>query len=470
MAISRNPISIQLRLLAATLLILPLFLGLTAWLLDRAFANYQLGAQAERMRLMQLLLAKETEWDGANWRVGTLDEARLELLDSGLYAFLLTPQAEVLWASPSAGQIGGLENPSAAVASTALELGVLSDPASEQRLMGCRLESDHFCHATRIAWGSSGPESIFLVVESQAGVIAARTAYRENLLMLCLAAAVLLLVTQWLVIRWGLLPLRGIAGAVDELQQGKQDTLDGQFPPELLPLTHNINLLLDSEKRRRERVRSTMDRLAHVLKTPLMVIRNSDDGDQAYRELVQEQVDRMLGVVESGLTRARLDGRSPDILGRAVSVQPVLQRIVDAYSRLPRPEDGPALEIDTGGLSPAAVFLGEEPDLQDLFGSILENSIKHCRYRIAVECRAEQVDGQDWLLLTVGDDGDGIPVGYETEILRRGARADSANLGHGLGLSIVVEIVSAYGGSLHTDHSPLGGALFIVRLPGAQTA
>ena len=42
MVIARNPISIQLRLFAATLLILPLFLGVTAWILDRAFANYQL--------------------------------------------------------------------------------------------------------------------------------------------------------------------------------------------------------------------------------------------------------------------------------------------------------------------------------------------------------------------------------------------------------------------------------------------
>jgi two-component system sensor histidine kinase PhoQ len=70
-------------------------------------------------------------------------------------------------------------------------------------------------------------------------------------------------------------------------------------------------------------------------------------------------------------------------------------------------------------------------------------------------------------MLTIGDDGDGIPEGYEKEILQRGARADTANIGQGLGLAIVVEIVSAYGGSLYTDRSDLGGALFIVNLPSA---
>jgi two-component system sensor histidine kinase PhoQ len=150
-----------------------------------------------------------------------------------------------------------------------------------------------------------------------------------------------------------------------------------------------------------------------------------------------------------------------------VRVQPLLQRIVDAYSRLPKPgADGP-LTIDTAGLDGAAMFLGDEPDLQDLFGSILENSIRFCCSRIDVAARVEPGDDGDWLVLEVGDDGEGIPPGYEKEILRRGARADSANVGQGLGLSIVVEIVSAYGGSVNTDHSSLGGALFIVRLPGA---
>ena len=468
MVVTRNSFSIQLRLLAATLLILPVFLGLIVWMLDRGFASYQWDSQAERMRLLQLLLAKATELDGNRWVVGALDESRLELLNSGLYAFLLSPEGAVLWSSPSADQVGSVAEPAMAVAGVATDLQLLDTRLGERRLLACELGSAHFCQATRIAWGSSGPESLFLIVESQAEVIAARLAYRNNLVFLSLLAAALLLAAQWLVIRWGLAPLRGIASAIERLQRGEQHHLDGAFPPELVPLTRNINLLLDSEKRRRERVRSTMDRLAHVLKSPLQLIRNSDESDANYGALVQEQVDRMLGVVESGLTRARLDGRAPDILGQAVSVQPVLVRIVEAYARLPRPDAGRELSIDTTALSRDLVFLGEEADLQDLFGSILENSIRYCHHRIAVGASLDESTDQDWLVISVGDDGDGIPAGLETEILRRGARADSANIGQGLGLSIVVEIVSAYGGSLHTDHSPLGGALFIVRLPGSR--
>ena len=121
-----------------------------------------------------------------------------------------------------------------------------------------------------MAWGSSGPESIFLIVESQAQIIAARNTYRTDLLWLSLAAALLLLLAQSFIFRWGLAPLRRIATAIEALQRGERDQLSAAYPRELVPLTDNLNALLASEQQRRERVRNTMDRLTHVLKTPLM--------------------------------------------------------------------------------------------------------------------------------------------------------------------------------------------------------
>lgn len=472
MAGSRKSPSIHLRLLLATLVILPLFLGVTAWVLDRAFANYQIQSQQESMRLQQLLLAKAADWDGTAWHFERLDEPRLNLLNSGLYAMVISSAGDTLWRSPSTDSIGELPDPGAALHQLVLGLGPGNTAIGENRFVDCELGAAHFCRSTRVAWGSSGPESIFLIIENQAGVIAARQAYRNNLLWLSLAAAVLLLLAQSLIFRWGLSPLRRIATAIEQLQRGEQDELGGTYPDELVPLTDNLNVLLASERRRRERVRNTMDRLTHVLRTPLMLLRNSTDDDHEFRRIVQDQVTRMLGIVEGELTKARMDGRAAELLGKPVAVQPVLQRIIDAYSRLPRPgpqaREGGELIIDTSEVAAAAVFHGDERDLQDLFGSLLENSLKYCRQRVAVSAQMQADAGQHWLLLSVADDGDGIPAGYEREILRRGARADTANVGQGLGLSIVVAIISAYGGSLHTDRSPLGGALFLVKLPGGS--
>ena len=465
----RGSPSILLRLLGASLLILPLFLGATAWVLDRAFADYQDGAQRESMRLQQLLLAKAIDWDGAAWTVDGLDEPRLALPNSGLYAFVISPGAQILWRSPSAQQMGPGPAGPARIARALQALDIDSLAIGQHHFAGCFLDSPYFCQASRIAWGSDGPEGIFLIMESQARVLAARDTYREYLLWLLLGATVLLLLAQWFIFRWGLAPMRAIADRIGSLERGEADRLDGSYPEELVPLTDNINILLASEKSRRERVRNTMDRLTHVLKTPLMLLRNSTDTDAEFRGLVQDQVTRMLGIVEGELAKARLDGRPANILGKPVLVAPVLRRITDAYARLPRPGGNAAqlddVNIDTTAISAEAVFRGDERDLQDLFGSVLENSLKYCRQQVVVGARMRDGDAGPSLEITIGDDGDGIEPGMEQEILQRGARADSANTGQGLGLSIVIEIISAYGGSLEIERSELGGALFIILLP-----
>ena len=103
--------SIRTRLIVANLLLLPLFLGLVFWILDRAFASYQVDSLRERLRLQNLLLAKAADWDGSQWRLDSLDEPRLGLGDSGLYAFVLASGSEVWWQSPSAQQMGNLAQP-----------------------------------------------------------------------------------------------------------------------------------------------------------------------------------------------------------------------------------------------------------------------------------------------------------------------------------------------------------------------
>ena len=68
---------------------------------------------------------------------------------------------------------------------------------------------------------------------------------------------------------------------------------------------------------------------------------------------------------------------------------------------------------------------------------------------------------------SVADDGPGIAPSDRTRVLDRGVRADERSPGHGLGLAMVSETVSLYGGSLGLGASPaLGGACFEIRLPG----
>ena len=282
--------SIRLRLLLASLLVLPLFLGISGLALDRAFRSYQLQSLQESMRLQQLLLARAADWDGGQWQVGALDEPRFGLADSGLYAVIVGDSGELQWSSPSAdtlvtAQVGVLRR-------TNLALGERAAAIGATHFSPCESLPNHFCYAQRIAWGSRGPEALFIILQSGAAMDAARGAYRGQLLLLSAAMTLFLLLIQALVLSWGLLPLGRVAAAVKALERGEIDRLEGEYPAELRPLTDNLGQLLNSEKRRRERVRSTMDRLTHVLKSPLMLIRNSHEEGAAFQALVQEQVQR----------------------------------------------------------------------------------------------------------------------------------------------------------------------------------
>ncbi|MEJ2419587.1 MAG: ATP-binding protein, partial [Exilibacterium sp.] len=69
------------------------------------------------------------------------------------------------------------------------------------------------------------------------------------------------------------------------------------------------------------------------------------------------------------------------------------------------------------------------------------------------------------LAINIEDDGPGVAAAKQKTILERGARADTAQPGQGIGLAVVVDIVSSYGGSIDISRSELGGANFRITLP-----
>jgi two-component system sensor histidine kinase PhoQ len=120
------------------------------------------------------------------------------------------------------------------------------------------------------------------------------------------------------------------------------------------------------------------------------------------------------------------------------------------------------MRIDDG-----LVFPGEEGDLLELVGNLLENAYKWSQGRIRVSATIlDAADDSKELQLMIEDDGKGVPQARRSDVLQRGKRADENVSGHGIGLSVVQEIVSVYGGSFVIDDSKdLGGACMLVQIP-----
>ena len=95
-------------------------------------------------------------------------------------------------------------------------------------------------------------------------------------------------------------------------------------------------------------------------------------------------------------------------------------------------------------------------------GNVMENACQWCAGRVRVIAAP---DGLRQFVLTVEDDGPGLPPEKRSEVLRRGARLDERTPGSGLGLAIVDELARAYGGSISLGASPLGGVEAAIRLP-----
>jgi two-component system sensor histidine kinase PhoQ len=119
----------------------------------------------------------------------------------------------------------------------------------------------------------------------------------------------------------------------------------------------------------------------------------------------------------------------------------------------------PVLDLD-----PRARFHGDEADLIEILGNLLENAYKYCRGRIRIRVRPQPAGSSgDGLGIDIEDDGNGIAPDTVDTILQRGQRLDQTLPGHGIGLSMASEIIAVYGGRLEFAASDLGGALLRVR-------
>jgi two-component system sensor histidine kinase PhoQ len=121
-------------------------------------------------------------------------------------------------------------------------------------------------------------------------------------------------------------------------------------------------------------------------------------------------------------------------------------------------DKGVRLEIEAGE---EALFRGNEGDLFELLGNLLDNAYKWSAGRVRLDARLEH--GR--LLMAVDDDGPGIDPAQLPLILARGGRLDENRPGQGIGLAVVKDIVEAYDGTFAIERSELGGARVMLRLP-----
>ena len=257
----------------------------------------------------------------------------------------------------------------------------------------------------------------------------------------------------------GLRPLSRVRRALAEIRSGSAQRLDGSFPAEIAPLADETNALIESNRRIVERSRTQVGNLAHSLKTPLAVLLNEGTAMGGQKGgLIVDQATAMQSQVEHYLQRARVAAQRDSVLFRTPVVA-TLERLVRVLSKLNR-----HLDISLDAPDDEIVFSGEKEDFEELVGNLLENATKWGRSAVTVSVRRDGDDRKPGFVLTIEDDGPGIPEDQARLAMKRGQRLDETKPGTGLGLAIVADLVKEYGGSFELGRSGEGGLRAVIRL------
>ena len=290
------------------------------------------------------------------------------------------------------------------------------------------------------------------------------TSFRKALLTVLGLLGAGLLAAILAQVRYGLKPLVDMQHRLNDIRSGKIELLHDDFPAEIQPVADELNLLVQSNFEIIDRARMQVGNLAHALKTPISVLTNeARDSKSPLAIKVKEQIDVMRDQVNLYLDRARRAARAQTI-GSSTDVEPVLQSLARTLQRINRDRN---LTIEVN--APTTLrFRGERQDLEEMVGNVMDNACKWAKSKIFVSAKLMPVSsepGRAWLVITVEDDGPGIPAANRADALKRGQRLDESKPGSGLGMSIILETASMYAGKVELADANNGGLCVNLQLP-----
>lgn len=265
------------------------------------------------------------------------------------------------------------------------------------------------------------------------------------------------------IVQYSLQPLDSVRRACRQLETGTIERLPMDVPHEVRPLVSEINRLVALMQQRLIRSRNAMGNLAHSLKTPLAVLRqdleqHADHLDGNSLDQMRASLAMIQSIIDRELKRARLAG--PASAGQLCHLNRELPDVVGLLQQVYADKQ---LEFELV-LGEGELRFGDREDMLELLGNLMENAGKWARRRVRVTAAWRQ-----GLVLSVEDDGPGIEASLQASLLQRGVRLDESTSGHGLGLSIIKDIVDQYGGTLEFARSQsLGGLEVRIFLPGAR--
>jgi two-component system sensor histidine kinase PhoQ len=436
--------SIRARLILGAALVLLAFMAVAGAALQRAYADSVQASHYARLQstIYILLAGAELDASGALVMPQELAEPRLSLPGSGLYATILNVNRRERWESTST--VG--TNPPF----------IRAAPVGEWRYDTVDGEKGSFLAAAYgVKWAGNKSEArlVLSVLEDKTQFDRELKVFQNTLWTWLGGAGLLLLLSQTVLLQWGLQPLQRVTQEIARIEHGEQSEVEGKYPTEIAALTSNLNTLIKQERVRQTRYKEALSFLAHSLKTPLAVLRTALAQPDQLPATVSQQVARMDDIVQHQLGRAAASGSAR--FAPYLPIAPVLHRVRDSLAKV-YAERGLTFTIECAADLSWRI---DEGDAFEMFGNVLDNAAKWAKGRVSVSARRER----NALHVRVEDDGPGF--GDTESILQLHVRADEKVPGHGVGLAVVNDLVASHEGELKLSRSQWGGAQVDIVLP-----
>lgn len=257
----------------------------------------------------------------------------------------------------------------------------------------------------------------------------------------------------------GLAPLRAVRRALAEVRDGRRERLAIAAPAEVAPLVAEVDALIATNRATVARARAHVGNLAHAVKTPLAVLRNAIEAPRPDLAQARAEALALERLVQHHLARARTAALAAATTMASIAPHAIAGEVAGALRRLFADR---GLDIAVAGDRGARVRMDPQ-DLTELLGNLMENGCKWARSRVAVTIVAVGAE----VVVTVADDGPGLPAAERDTVAGRGIRFDERAGGSGLGLHIAADLATLHGGRIEIGEARGGGLSVALHLPRA---
>lgn len=271
----------------------------------------------------------------------------------------------------------------------------------------------------------------------------------------------------WLVVGYGLNPLRMIAREVESRDPASLRRIEAaRLPSEVAPLVTSLNDLLGRLDRALKFEREFIAEASHELRTPVTALSlqvglletasTAQERDESIQDL-KRGVERMRRLIEQILTLARLDPDNSEDVG-LIDITSLIRDMHEDYARI-----AAAKSIDFKVSTEGQVTVsGDLTSLTALIRNLLDNAMRYTPVGGVVTLQVNNQPSTQQIRIT--DSGPGIPAAIREKVFSRFFRADQAseNMGTGLGLAIAKRAAERLGASLQLEDVPGGAGLTVL--------